>query len=107
MQNRDELIPLLKTIFVTRSVSEWLDILEQAEIPCGPINNFEQVFSMPTVKEREMLVKMDHPTIGELPLVGSPLKMSDTPVEYRLPPPLMGEHTEEVLNELGYRNDET
>ena len=67
--------------------------------------NFEQVFSMPTVKEREMLVKMKHPTIGELPLVGSPLKMSDTPVEYRLPPPLMGEHTEEVLKELGYEND--
>ena len=55
---------------------------------------------MPTVKEREMLVKMDHPTIGELPLVGSPLKMSDTPVQYRLHPPLMGEHTQEVLREL-------
>ena len=54
----------------------------------------------------EMLVKMDHPTIGELPLVGSPLKMSDTPVEYRLHPPLMGEHTEELLRELGYKNDE-
>jgi len=49
---------------------------------------------------------MDHPTIGELPLVVSPLKMSDTPVEYRLPPPLMGEHTAEVLRELGYENDE-
>ncbi len=101
VQNRDELIALLKSIFVTRSASEWLSLLEQAEIPCGPINNFEQVFSMPTVQEREMLVKMNHPTIGELPLVGSPLKMSDTPVEYRLHPPLMGEHTEDVLRELG------
>ena len=100
VQNRDELIPLLRSIFITRTVNEWLADLEKAEIPCGPIQNFEQVFSMSTVKEREMLVKMDHPTIGELPLVGSPLKMSDTPVEYRLPPPLMGEHTEEVLREL-------
>ena len=57
-------------------------------------------------ESREILVKMDHPTIGELPLVGSPLKMSDTPVEYRLPPPLMGEHTEDVLRELGYSSDQ-
>lgn len=101
VENRDELIPLLKSIFVTRGVGEWLSILEQAQIPCGPIQNFEQVFSMPIVEEREMLVKMVHPTIGELPLVGSPLKMSETPVEYRLPPPLMGEHTKEILKELG------
>ena len=106
VENRKTLIPLLASIFETASVSEWLIKLDEAQIPCGPIQNFEQVFSMPTVKEREMLVKMDHPTIGELPLVGSPLKMSDTPVEYRLHPPLMGEHTEEVLNELGYRDDE-
>ncbi len=102
VQNRDELISLLISIFITRNTNEWLSALEKAEIPCGPIQNFEQVFSMPIVKEREMLVKMDHPTIGELPLVGSPLKMSDTPVEYRLPPPLMGEHTEDVLRELGF-----
>ena len=100
VENREEIIPLLASIFKTASVSEWLTKLDEAEIPCGPINNFEQVFSMPTVKEREMLIKMDHPTIGELPLVGSPLKMSDTPVEYRLPPPLMGEHTEDVLMDV-------
>ena len=102
VQNRTEIIPLLASIFKNASVSEWLTKLDEAEIPCGPIQNFEQVFSMPTVEEREMLVKMEHPTIGELPLVGSPLKMSDTPVAYRLHPPLMGEHTEDVLRELGY-----
>ena len=100
VQNRDVLIGLLKSIFVARGVNEWLSALDEAEIPCGPINTFEQVFSMPQVQEREMLVKMDHPTIGEIPLVGSPLKFSDTPVQYRLHPPLMGEHTEEVLREL-------
>ena len=100
VQNRAEIIHLLASIFKDVSVSEWLMKLDEAEIPCGPIQNFEQVFSMSTVQEREMLVKMAHPTIGELPLVGSPLKMSDTPVEYRLHPPLMGEHTDEVLREL-------
>lgn len=105
VQNRDELIPLLVSIFKMDSVSAWLKKLDEAEIPCGPINNFEQVFAMPNVKEREMLVQMDHPTIGELPLVGSPLKMSETPVEYRLPPPLMGEHTTEILNSLGFSNE--
>ncbi len=103
VQNREEIIALLADIFKTASVSEWLRELDEAEIPCGPINNFEQVFSMPQVEERRMLIKMNHPTIGELPLVGSPLKMSATPVEYRLPPPLMGEHTEEILRELEVR----
>jgi crotonobetainyl-CoA:carnitine CoA-transferase CaiB-like acyl-CoA transferase len=105
VQNREEIIPLLASIFKTASVSDWLNKMEEAEIPCGPINNFERVFSMQTVTDHEMLIKMKHPTIGELLLVGSPLKMSNTPVEYRLPPPLIGEHTEEVLRELGYEND--
>ena len=105
VQNRAELIPLLIDIFKAASVSDWLTKLDEAEIPCGPIQNFEQVFSMPVVGEREMLVKMEHPTIGKLPLVGSPLKMSETPVEFRLPPPLMGEHTEEVLRELGWGDE--
>jgi len=105
VQNRAEIIPLLAEIFKAAPVSDWLMKLDEAEIPCGPIQNFEQVFAMPVVGEREMLVKMEHPTIGELPLVGSPLKMSDTPVEFRLPPPLMGQHTKEVLRELGWGDE--
>ena len=101
VQNREVLIPILAPIFLQRSVNDWLTLIGD-QFPCGPINTFEQVFSMPHVKEREMLVEMQHPTIGALPLVGSPLKMGGTPVSYRLPPPLIGEHTEEILtNVLG------
>lgn len=102
VQNRDELIELLKSVFTNHSVSEWLLNLEESQIPCGPINTLDQVFSMSTVKERGMLIEMDHPTIGKLPLVGSPLKMSETPVEYKSYPPLRGEHTQEILKELGW-----
>ncbi len=106
VQNREEIISILASIFKTDSVLAWLQKLDEVEIPCGPINNFEQVFSMPQVREREMLVQMEHPTIGALPLVGSPLKMSATPVDYRFPPPLMGEHTEDILRDvLGYSDE--
>jgi len=104
VENREELISILKPIFMKKTVDEWLALIG-GQFPCGPIHNLEQVFSMPHVKEREMLVEMEHPTIGALPLVGSPLKMGGTPVEYRLPPPLMGEHTKEILTSLlGFSN---
>jgi crotonobetainyl-CoA:carnitine CoA-transferase CaiB-like acyl-CoA transferase len=99
VQNRDELISILESVFATKTVSEWLSLIGD-EFPCGPINNLEQVFSMPQVEAREMFVHMQHSTIGDLPLVGSPLKFSDTPVEYKIPPPRLGEHTEQVLKEL-------
>jgi crotonobetainyl-CoA:carnitine CoA-transferase CaiB-like acyl-CoA transferase len=105
VQNREILIPILKPIFMDRSVSDWLALIGD-QFPCGPINTFEQVFAMPHVREREMLVEMQHPTIGALPLVGSPLKMGGTPVSYRLPPPLMGEHTKDILQDvLGFSTE--
>lgn len=106
VENRELLIALLKPVFETKTVDEWLALIGD-QFPCGPINNFEQVFAMPHVQEREMLVTMEHPTIGALPLVGSPLKMSGTPVDYRLPPPLMGEHTKEILkSSLGLTDEQ-
>ena len=102
VQNRGELISLIKPVFKARPVSEWLSEIGDS-FPCGRINNLEQVFSMPQVKEREMLIEMDHSRIGKLPLVGSPLKLSDSPVQYNSPPPLLGEHTENILADvLGY-----
>jgi formyl-CoA transferase len=100
VENRQALISILKPILLTRSANDWLSAMESAGIPCGPINTLDKVFAEPQVEARAMLIEMKHSTIGKLPLVGSPLRFSETPVEYRLPPPRLGEHTEEVLDEL-------
>lgn len=100
VRNREELIALLKPIFLEKTAREWLSALEEAGIPCGPINTLDKIFAEPQVEAREMLIHMQHPEIGDLKLVGSPLKFSDTPVNYKLPPPRLGEHTEEILKEL-------
>ncbi|MCC6986796.1 MAG: CoA transferase [Anaerolineales bacterium] len=105
VENREALLSILKPVFMRKTADEWLASIGD-QFPCGPINDLGQVFSMPQVREREMLVRMEHPTIGSLPLVGSPLKMGGTPASYRLPPPLMGQHTHEVLKDLlGYSDD--
>jgi len=105
VENRAALIALLKPIFESKTAGEWLALLED-KFPCGRINNLEEAFSMPQVQERGMLVKMKHPAIEDLTLVGSPLKMSATPVQYKLPPPLMGQHTDEILRDLLNYSDE-
>ena len=98
--HRDELLAILTPVFLTRTSGEWLSALDAAGIPCGPINTLNKVFEAPQAKARGMLIEMEHSTIGNLPLVGSPLKFSETLVEYRRPPPRLGEHTQEVLKEL-------
>jgi crotonobetainyl-CoA:carnitine CoA-transferase CaiB-like acyl-CoA transferase len=100
VENRDTLISILSPIFLKRSASDWLSALETAGIPCGRINTLDKVFAEPQVEAREMLIEMNHPVIGKLPLAGSPLKFNETPVEYRLPPPRLGEHTTQIMKEL-------
>jgi crotonobetainyl-CoA:carnitine CoA-transferase CaiB-like acyl-CoA transferase len=106
LENKDELVPILSNVMYKKTSKEWLDLLSQHGIPCGPINNMKQLFDDPQVKEREMIVDVDHPTAGSIPLVGSPLKLSRTPIEMRRHPPLTGEHNNEVLLELGYTAEE-
>jgi crotonobetainyl-CoA:carnitine CoA-transferase CaiB-like acyl-CoA transferase len=89
-----------------RTRADWLAALEAAKVPSGPINDLAYVFSDPQVQHREMTVQMPHPLSDALRLVASPMKFSATPVQYRRPPPLLGEHTAQVLAELGLSADE-
>jgi formyl-CoA transferase len=107
VQHRDVLIPRLQAIFQAQEVGFWLEEIAAAGIPCGPVQTIDEVFSDPQVLARDMVWMMPHPTAGEVSLVGSPLKLSATPVAGRLHPPLLGEHTEEVLTSLlGYAAEE-
>ena len=101
VENRAELIPLLNQITATRTTAEWIGQLEARAVPCGPINGLAEVFADPQVQARGLAVKMPHPEAGEVPLVASPIRLSKTPVEYRRAPPLVGEHTDEILADLG------
>ncbi len=101
VRHRAVLVPMLAHIMRTRPRADWLSALEAAKVPCGPINDLAEVFADPQVQARGMTVAMPHPLSDHLRLVASPMKLSATPVQYRRPPPLLGEHTDEVLAEAG------
>ncbi|MEN0106252.1 MAG: CaiB/BaiF CoA-transferase family protein [Pseudomonas sp.] len=98
--NRTVLIPLIRQATVFKTTAEWVAALEQAGVPCGPINDLAQVFADPQVLARGLRVEVPHSLGGTLPQVASPIRLSETPVEYRQAPPLLGEHTEAVLQRL-------
>ncbi|OZI27587.1 CoA transferase [Bordetella genomosp. 7] len=107
VQNRDALVPLLAERMATGERDFWLAELEAAGVPAGPINTLDQVYKDPQVQAREMWRELPHPTAGKVPVAASPLKFSDSPVQYRRPAPLLGEHTRQVLSErLGLSEEE-
>jgi len=103
--HRGELIPLIADLMRTRTKHEWIEALEAATVPCGPINNMKEVFEDPQVQHRQLRVDMPHPLGGVAPVVRSPIRLSETPVEYRIAPPLLGQHNEEVLKGLLGKSD--
>jgi crotonobetainyl-CoA:carnitine CoA-transferase CaiB-like acyl-CoA transferase len=102
VKNREALAARIESITVTEPRAHWLALLEANDIPCGPINDYAQVFADPQVLAREMVVESDHPALGHLRTLGSPIKMSATPPDVSRRAPQLGEHTDEVLAEAGF-----
>lgn len=105
--NFHELHAIMNSVLVNKTIDEWITLLEEAGIPCAPINNIERIINDPQVKARDMIVEVEHPIAGHLKMPGVPVKLSDTPGSVRTPAPLLGHDVNEILHELMGWDEET
>ena len=106
VDHRAECVGELNTVFATNTTDHWVDLIVAAGVPCGPINTVSEVVSNPQVLARNMIAEVDHPNVPNLKFPNSPLKLTDSPATIRRVPPLLGQHSEEILSESGYSGDE-
>ncbi len=107
IKNREILVPLLQNIFKQKPAVTWLEKFAEANIPAGPINTVAEAIEDRQTRARGLIVQLEHPAIGTAKSIANPIRFSNTPVSYRLPPPLLGEHTGEILQGLGYSAEDT
>ena len=106
IRNREALAARIEAVMEARPRSHWLERLEGRGVPCGPINDYAEVMADPHVRARELVVETDHPTLGRIPTLGTPIKLSETPLAPGRPAPRLGEHTDEILGDAGFGADE-
>ena len=105
-QNRSTIVPQLQAVFIKHPVAYWVEKLQAVNVPCGPINDLADVFADPQLIAREMVQEIPHPTLGTVKQLGLPIKFSRTPGALDQPPPLLGEHNQEILQDLGFSSSE-
>jgi len=103
---RDEIVSALQTVFMTKTREEWIALLNKADVPCSPVLTIEESFADPQIQHRKMVFEQEHPPEGRIKQRAFPARFSDTPLKQDVPPPLFGQHTDEILLELGYTQDD-
>ena len=106
MKNINQLVDLLNQEFELKTTSEWVETLISAGVPCGPILNMDEVLNHEQIKDRETIINLNHTKLGEIQNLSFPIKFSENPQSLKLPPPLLGEHNNVILKELGYSDRE-
>jgi glutaryl-CoA transferase len=106
VKHRSELLPIVQKAFATKPAHEWLALFTAAEIPSAPINGVREALENIQTQARGLIVQLEHPLLGAIKTIANPIRLSDTPVSYRLPPPLLGEHDGDLLQDLGYSKDD-